>query len=200
MGSNLCEHPDEVISFVSEQLIMVDSNDREIGYESKGVCHEGQGTLHRALSLFIFNRTGEVLIQRRSSQKLLWPDHWSNSCCSHPRRGETTEAAAHRRLWQELGLVSDLTYLYKFQYQAQFCDVGSEHELCWVYIGMSSGSVHVNRHEISDWRYISPVRLNQEIAEEPEMFTPWFKMEWDKITRDYAPELRKLHGAAQAAG
>ncbi len=198
MDSHLHENTDEIVSFTSEQLIMVDSHDREVGYESKIICHEGQGILHRALSLFIFNSIGELLIQRRSGQKLLWPNYWSNSCCSHPRRGETTDAAAHRRLEQELRLTSELRYLYKFQYQARFGDIGSEHELCWVYIGKSSELVHVNSHEISDWRYISPARLNQEIAEKPEVFTPWFKMEWKRINRDYASELEKLNHAAQA--
>ena len=81
-----------------DTLILVDSDDRETGFLSKEECHRGQGTLHRAFSVFVFNREGEILLQQRSGSKPLWPLYWSNSCCSHPRRGEHVEAAARRRL------------------------------------------------------------------------------------------------------
>lgn len=105
----------EVVSCESELLILVDEQDREIGHGSKAACHDGEGVLHRAFSLFIFNEAGELLLQQRSAQKRLWPMFWSNSCCSHPRQGETMEQAVHRRLEQELGMTSALQYLYKFR-------------------------------------------------------------------------------------
>src|SRR2546421_1371118 len=85
-----------------EPLILVDEADREIGHMSKAQCHQGGGVLHRAFSLLLFNDAGELLLQQRAASKRLWPRHWSNSCCSHPRRAETLEAATHRRL-QGLG-------------------------------------------------------------------------------------------------
>ena len=78
---------DEVVSDEDESLVLVDEDDREVGFLSKAVCHDGDGMLHRAFSLFVFNRRGELLLQRRSANKRLWPLYWSNSCCSHPRRG-----------------------------------------------------------------------------------------------------------------
>ena len=92
---------EEVVSSDLDQLILVDSADQQIGSMTKPDCHLGTGTLHRAFSIFIFNQAGDVLLQRRSKQKMLWPGYWSNACCSHPRLGETSEAAAHRRLKQE---------------------------------------------------------------------------------------------------
>ena len=77
----------DVVSFDSEELILVDTQDHELGYCSKAQCHDGDGVLHRAFSLFVFDRRGRVLLQQRSAQKRLWPLYWSNSCCSHPRRG-----------------------------------------------------------------------------------------------------------------
>jgi len=77
----------------SESLILVDEADREVGHLDKAQCHQGQGVLHRAFSLLIFNDAGELLLQQRSASKRLWPLFWSNSCCSHPRRAETMEAA-----------------------------------------------------------------------------------------------------------
>ena len=177
----------------TESLILVDDADREVGYMSKARCHEGRGVLHRAFSLLIFNESGELLLQRRSARKRLWPHYWSNSCCSHPRRAETMEAAIHRRLYEELGLTCPLHFLFKFQYQAQFDDVGAEHELCSVFIGRSADRLRIDRHEISDWRWIDPQELATQMREgDPQRFTPWFTMEWERIWREHRPALDAL--------
>lgn len=177
----------------AESLILVDEADREVGYMSKARCHEGRGVLHRAFSLLIFNDRGELLLQRRSAAKPLWPQYWSNSCCSHPRRAETMEEAIHRRLYEELGLACPLHFLFKFQYHAQFDGVGAEHELCSVFIGRSSDRVRIDRQEISDWRWVSPEGLAEEMrGAGAGRFTPWFTMEWERIWRDHRPALHAL--------
>jgi isopentenyl-diphosphate delta-isomerase len=169
---------DEVVSSDHEELILVDANDREIGSRSKEACHDRGGMRHRAFSLFVFNRRGELLLQQRAADKRLWPLYWSNSCCSHPRRGESMDQAVNRRLYQELRIRCDLRYLYKFEYHACFGEAGSEHELCWVYAGHSDARVQVNRNEIADWRFISADDLDAELLARPERFTPWFQLEW----------------------
>ena len=98
-------YKEKIVSDPNEQLILVDSDDNKIGYSSKSECHKGEGNLHRAFSVFIFNSSGQLLIQKRSSNKELWDLHWSNSCCSHPRKNERTKSAAIRRLEEELGIV-----------------------------------------------------------------------------------------------
>src|SRR5580692_12221199 len=128
----------------TDALILVDESDRGVGTLSKTECHEGRGVLHRAFSLLIFGAGGELLIQQRSAAKRLWPLYWSNSCCSHPRSGETMEAAIHRRLHEELGLRCALQFLFKFQYQAQFDATGAENELCSVFIGGTTDPVGIN--------------------------------------------------------
>jgi len=170
----------------SESLILVDEADREVGHLDKAQCHQGRGVLHRAFSLLIFNDAGELLLQQRSASKRLWPLYWSNSCCSHPRRAETMEAAIHRRLYEELGLRCPLQFLFKFQYQAQFDAAGAEQELCSVFVGRTSDPVRVEPSEISAWRWISPESLQAELAgSEAGKFTPWFVMEWERIWRDH---------------
>ena len=176
---------EEIVSNDGEALILVDELDREIGFESKSACHMGAGTLHRAFSIFVFNGRDELLLQKRSPEKLLWPNYWSNTCCSHPRRGETMEQAVSRRLAQELGFQCPLEFLYKFKYQAQFGAVGAEHEYCWVYYGRYDGAVDVNITEIAEWRFIAVDELEAELARAPETFTPWFKMEWVHIRANY---------------
>jgi len=176
---------EEVVSSASEQLILVDELDREIGCRAKDECHAGNGLLHRAFSIFIFNANNELLLQQRSPGKPLWPNYWSNTCCSHPRRGESMEHAVSRRLLQELGFECPLSYLYKFKYHAQYGAVGAEHEYCWVYHGRYDGSVDVNRNEVADWRFVDISALDTELENGSDQFTPWFKMEWAHIRDNY---------------
>lgn len=176
---------EEIVSNASEQLILVDDHDREIGYKGKADCHTGFGVLHRAFSIFVFNRDNELLLQQRSPSKMLWPGYWSNTCCSHPRRGEVMADAVTRRLKQELGFTCPLEYLYKFKYQAQFGAVGAEHELCSVYYGRYDGPVDPTITEIAAWRFVGVEELERELQSAPETFTPWFKMEWVHIKANY---------------
>ncbi len=180
----------EIVSSEEESLILVDAGDRELGFLDKSACHDGAGVLHRAFSLFVFNERGELLIQQRAEDKRLWPSYWSNSCCSHPRRGESMETAVSRRLEQELGLNMVLRYLYKFEYSAAFEDLGTEHELCSVYTGFTSSEPVINTVEIASWRWIDGNLLTSQLDTEPERFTPWFKMEWQRLQREYPAALR----------
>ena len=171
---------------VDDALILVDAADRIVGRLSKASCHEGNGVLHRAFSLLIFNPAGELLIQQRSASKRLWPLYWSNSCCSHPRTGEDMEAATLRRLREELGISCPLQFLFKFQYQAQFDATGSEHELCSVFIGSCSDPIAADPNEISAWRWVDPDQLQSQLRSPAGVkFTPWFTMEWTRIWRDH---------------
>jgi isopentenyl-diphosphate delta-isomerase len=181
----------EIVSNSSEELILVDELDREIGARAKAECHSGSGILHRAFSIFVFNRRNELLLQQRAAEKLLWPSYWSNTCCSHPRRGETMEQAVSRRLEQELGFACPLHYLYKFKYHAQYGAVGAEHEFCWVYYGRYDGRIDPNVNEIADWRFVDITSLEAELQKQPERFTPWFKMEWTHIRNHYLDMLTR---------
>jgi isopentenyl-diphosphate delta-isomerase len=177
---------DGEISVDSEPLILVDAADREIGHLDRARCHAGRGVRHRAFSLLIFNRSGELLLQQRAPSKRLWPLYWSNSCCSHPRRAESMETATRRRLREELGLSCPLHFLFKFEYQAQFDSAGAEHELCWVLVGRATSQVTINPAEISAWRWISPEALQAEMTgPEAGKFTPWFRLEWERVWHEH---------------
>ena len=179
----------EVVSSDDELLVLVDPADREIGTLDKSACHDGRGVLHRAFSLFVFNPAGELLIQQRQADKRLWPSYWSNSCCSHPRAGEDIGDAVGRRLNEELGLNADLTFVYKFEYSAPFGEVGTEHELCWVYVGRSDQDPSVNAAEVQAWRWINRDVLSEELNSKPDAFTPWFTMEWQRLTDEFEHQL-----------
>ena len=178
-----------IVSSECEELILVDREDRNIGFISKADAHDGAGVLHRAFSLFLFNDDGELLLQQRAPGKRLWGGYWSNSCCSHPRRGESLELATTRRLQDELNFDTELEHVYWFCYEAQFGDAGSENELCHVYLGRTSSDVRPNDSEIAAVRYVSPAQLQAEFAERPERFTPWFLQEWRELTTTYREQL-----------
>lgn len=181
-----------VVSFDSDQLILVNSQDEELGSADKLTCHDGDGILHRAFSVLLFNAEGELLIQKRAKEKRLWGDYWSNSCCSHPRLGESMDEACARRMFEELGLRAKLTFLYKFEYHADFGALGAEHELCWVYIGRCDEAPSINENEASEWRYISAEQLEKELEAKADTYTPWFKMEWNEINQHYRSELEEV--------
>jgi isopentenyl-diphosphate delta-isomerase len=177
----------------SEQLILVDATDREVGYLGKDACHDGTGVLHRAFSLLIFNGQGELLLQQRSAGKRLWPHYWSNSVCSHPRRSESLQSATQRRLREELGISCPLHFLFKFQYHAQFEDAGGERELCSVYIGRADEALRCDPGEIQAWRWVSAEALQDELTgAAAQKFTPWFRLEWERIWRDHRADLTAL--------
>ena len=180
-----------VVSSESEELILVDADDNETGFLSKAEAHDGDGILHRAFSVFLFNDNGELLLQQRAASKRLWPRFWANSCCSHPRRGESMEVATSRRLHDELNVDAELEYVYKFRYQADFGELGSENELCHVYLGKIIGDVRANDHEIDSIRFISAADLESEFANARDQFTPWFFLEWDALRTNHQEKLRR---------
>ena len=135
-----------------------------------------EGLLHRAFSVFLFNDAGEMLLQKRALAKYHSPGLWTNTCCSHPRPGESTENAARRRLSEEMGLSCDLTPLYSFVYKA---DVGGgllEHEFDHVFTGIVNNIPTPNPDEVMEFRYIEIDQLLAEVSEMPKAFTPWFKI------------------------
>lgn len=179
-----------VVSFDDEPLIRVDSQDNLLGFESKEACHNGDGLLHRAFSIFLFDRSGRLLLQQRSDQKRLWPGYWANSCCSHPRRGESDGEAAARRIREELGVSPPLTFLYRFEYHARYGELGSEHELCSVYAAVDNNPVRINVNEIADIRWIEPDVLDVELAKHPERYAPWLKLEWPRLREQHWDRVR----------
>lgn len=180
-----------IVSSESEELILVDPDDNEIGHLSKAACHDGKGVLHRAFSVFLFDESGRLLLQQRAAGKRLWPGYWSNSCCSHPRKGESMQVAAGRRLWDELHTEASLEFIYRFSYQASFGEAGAEHELCSVFLGHLTTEPAPNETEIEAIQYLSRDELDRALASSPEVFTPWLKLEWQRLNEEFAEQLAR---------
>ncbi|WP_299493886.1 isopentenyl-diphosphate Delta-isomerase [uncultured Shewanella sp.] len=177
---------------LSDMLVTVNENDDVTGYETKLRCHQGQGILHRAFSVFVFDHERQLLVQQRSALKPLWPLFWSNSVCSHPRQDEPFEEAVNRRLYEEIGAKSQLQYLYQFEYQAAYLDMGTEHEMCSVYIGKIEQNIRVDPAEVADTEFMSIEAVNRLMIASPERLTPWFKMEWKRLMLDHKKDIDAL--------
>lgn len=171
---------------MKEQVVLVNSHDEFLGLMEKQEAHQ-KGVLHRAFSVFLFDKQGNMLLQKRASTKYHSPNQWTNACCSHPREGETYLQAAQRRLKEELGITCDLQEKFHFIYKA---DVGQglwEHELDYVFFGIFEGDFQLNADEVSEVKYISWENLEQELKENPQNFTEWFKI----ILKEYKQYLKK---------
>lgn len=165
---------------MEELVVLVDEKDTPIGLMEKMEAHR-KGALHRAFSVFIFNSQGELLLQQRALDKYHSGGKWTNTCCSHPRDGESTLDAAKRRLDEEMGLSCDLEYRFHFQYKATFENGLTEHEIDHVFFGYTDSVPQLNSQEVADYRYVSLPELQQSIKNQPERYTPWFKICFDRV-------------------
>lgn len=162
-----------------EFVILVNAKDEPQGLMGKMLAHRN-GSLHRAFSVFLFNDQGETLLQQRAEGKYHSPMLWTNSCCSHPREGETVLDAANRRLGEELGIdekdVHGLKKLFHFQYHASFDDGLVEHELDHVLTAKFQGDTPFNHDEVHAlaWRSIADIQSDMEAN--PSDFTAWFQI------------------------
>ena len=160
----------------------MDGDDTAVGSADRNEAHRGSGLLHRAISVILYRLdrgVTSVLLQKRSAQKSLWPDRWTNTVCSHPRTGEAARDCAVRRLSEEMRIdirPDALSLAFTFEYQAAFGRSFSEHELDHVFVGTWSGNPVWNRREVSDVRWISWDDVISEITKAPESFTPWFRI------------------------
>ena len=168
---------------------LVDKLDNEIGVMEKMEAHE-KGLLHRAFSVFILNSKGELMLQQRALSKYHSGGLWTNTCCSHPRLGETTKQAAHRRMMEEMGFDCELKELFDFIYKAELDSGLIEHELDHVFVGYYDGNPEINKEEVESWKWMSIEELASHINQQPELYTEWFKIIFDQFVNT-TKELQK---------
>ena len=164
---------------VEDKVILVDSNDNQIGLMPKLEAHK-KGVLHRAFSVFIFNNDGELMLQRRALTKYHSPGLWTNTCCSHQRDGETNIISGKRRLNEEMGFDTELFEKTSFIYKAKFDNGLTEHEFDHVLVGSYNHSPIINPNEVDSWKWMSMENVKKDIKDHPENYTAWFKIIFEK--------------------
>src|SRR3989338_10249128 len=162
-----------------QQVILVNESDQQIGIEEKLKAHQ-LGLLHRAFSIFIFNKKKELLLQQRERTKYHSPLLWTNTCCSHPMPGESTAQAAHRRLHEELGFDCNLKESFTFLYKTEFDNGLIEHEFDHVFIGYYDQQIVPNKQEIESVKWISLENLKDDIQKNQEKYSYWLRQCFSK--------------------
>jgi len=167
-----------------EQVILVDKDDCEIGVMEKMEAHK-QSVLHRAFSVFLFNPQGKMLLQQRALTKYHSAGLWTNTCCSHPRPGETLENAVARRLMEEMGITTKVSKAFDFIYHAELPDNLNEYEFDHVFIGNYDDEVRPNHLEVANFVYQSIEEVEANLQSHPEKYTVWFKIAFPKVVAWY---------------
>jgi isopentenyl-diphosphate Delta-isomerase len=164
-----------------DQVTLVNDQDEVIGVMDKLEAHRGDAKLHRAISVFLFNKKGEILMQQRSAKKIVGAHQWANTCCGNVWPGESYEACAQRRLRDELGITTaTIRPVHKFKYFARCNDEFSEHEIDQVFVGEYEGEVNPNPDEVqmTKWIYLSDIQTelaaDEAKANDKKTYAPWF--------------------------
>jgi len=199
---DLSNYDPEQSRLMQERCILVDENDNAIGAVDKKTCHLmeniNKGLLHRAFSAFVFRPSdGKLLLQQRASEKITFPDMWTNTCCSHPlddfeeekvEKGQLgVRVAASRKLEHELGIpksqtpIDEFQYLTRIHYLAPSDGMWGEHEVDYILFLTADVTVTPNVNEIRDYKYVSKKELQVMFDDPSNSFTPWFKL----IARDF---------------
>ncbi|MCA0932037.1 isopentenyl-diphosphate Delta-isomerase [Lutimonas saemankumensis] len=160
---------------LEEKVILVSETDEQLGLMGKMEAHE-KGLLHRAFSVFIFNKDGKLLLQQRALDKYHSPGLWTNTCCSHQREGETNLQAGKRRLLEEMGFSCELKELFSFVYKAPFDNGLTEHELDHVMAGYYDEDPVINAEEVGSFKWMTLEDVRRDMLLNPGAYTEWFKI------------------------
>jgi isopentenyl-diphosphate delta-isomerase len=175
-----------------EEVVLVDEKDRPVGRAEKLEAHSTP-KLHRAFSVFVFDSSGRrLLLQKRAKAKYHSGGLWSNTCCSHPRPGESVESAARRRLKEEMGFDCEVTKVFDLVYYAELDNNLFEYEYDHVFLGWYDGSPAPDAGEVEDWKWVEVEELKEDLRERPQSYTYWLKASFGEL-------LQKLSSQTMAA-
>ena len=178
-----------------EYITIVDETGKIIGTEEKSKCHNGDGILHNAFLVMLFNEKAQLMLAKRSPQKRLWPDYWDGTVASHYHEDVPQMERIQQRIFYETGANSpQLEYLFKFRYHLAFEDIGSENEICDVFVArdLQSDQLSLNKAEISECRFLEISDVAEEIEANSQKIAPWFLIAFEKYLE--AQKTNRLSG------
>lgn len=177
---------------MEQNVLLVNENDEPVGIMEKMEAHR-KGVLHRAFSVFVFDRQGRMLLQQRALQKYHGGGLWTNTCCSHPYPDEAVAQAATRRLQEEMGFTTPLEKIFAFTYKADVENNLVEHEFDHVFAGEYEGVIAKNEEEVSDYRFADMREIQEMLHNQPAAFTSWFRLAFPRMESWW----QKRYGALQ---
>ncbi len=163
-----------------EKVVLVDTNDTPLGEMEKMEAHR-KALLHRAFSIFVFNDKDELMLQQRAESKYHSPGLWTNTCCSHPRPGESLQDAGHRRLVEEMGFDCRLEKIFDFIYEAKLDKGLTEHEFDHVLFGRYNQNPVINPDEVASFKWMTMEDIAKDMEARPENYTVWFRIAFDRV-------------------
>ena len=210
-------YDDDQVMMMSEQVILVDSDDNVIGPMSKADAHRGEGVLHRAFSILLFDNDDRLLMQKRASHKITFPSVWANTVCSHPLYvtdemdhddlGSGAKAAAIRKMEQELGIAvntisaDEIHFITRMLYRARADDLWIEHELDHILFARAPSGMNMeaNLNEVSELEWVTQDQLDVWISDNPQrtgVIAPWFRFIAENILPEWWGNLDELPSLA----
>ena len=162
-----------------ENVILVNEKDEQIGLMPKMEAHQ-KALLHRAFSVFIFNKKDELMLQQRALTKYHSPGLWTNTCCSHQREGESNVEAGKRRLQEEMGFSTELKDTVSFIYKAPFDNGLTEHEFDHILVGKYNEDPILNPEEAAAFKWLNLEEVKRDMEINPDIYNAWFKIIFDK--------------------
>lgn len=162
-----------------EQVVLLADDGTPTGVADKAVVHDANTPLHLAFSCHVYNARGQLLVTRRSLNKLTWPGAWTNSFCGHPGPDEESVDAVARRAERELGItVQSLTLaLPDFRYWAKDASGVVENEICPVYTATTADTVMPAADEVMAFEWVDPQALLTAVNATPWAFSPWLTLQ-----------------------
>jgi isopentenyl-diphosphate delta-isomerase len=161
-----------------EPIVLVDAHDVPQGVARKDEVHR-RGLKHRAISVLVRNHVGDMLLHRRNAEKYHSGGLWTNACCSHPRPGESAIEAVQRRLAEEMGIRCDVRPLFTTHYRAAVSNGYIEDEVVHAFGGTYDGPVSPDPAEVSEWKWMAPDALADDLVRRGELYTVWFRHYFD---------------------
>jgi len=171
---------------MEEMVVLVDKHDKQVGLEEKLKAHQNGGMLHRAISVFVFNSKGQLMMQRRATTKYHGGGLWSNTCCSHPFPDESPNEAAHRRLYEEMGFDCELHEVCAFVYEAKMEKGLTEKEYDHYFAGVYDNPPKINPEEVSDWKWVPINLLKNDTKRHASAYTPFFLAFFERVLKEVA--------------
>lgn len=165
---------------MSEELILVNERDEQVGTEDKLEAHQ-RGNLHRAFSIFVFGKKGQILLQQRATSKYHSGGQWTSACDGHPRPAESVAQGAHRRLKAEMGFDCDLKEIFSYIYQADLGNGLTEHEFNHILAGSFNGEPKPDPEEVADYKWEDTTIVLEDMKTRPENYAVWFRIAMEKF-------------------